>query len=534
MSIFTNIKKNPILAIFICLMIIIVSAIELPKINQAAINGDNGSDPTAVSLIKLNDYKKNSAITLDSGLVESINQADLRSQFSAPVESVNVALGDRVAKGQILVSLKNDDLAAQLDQAKAGLVSSQASLQIAENGARPQELEISETQVKQAALSLEAALRDSYAKADDSVRNHVDKFFLNPSSSSPDFRIIINSEGTTIQYGAIGNEQATLVEAKRVEMEKRLENWQKDLASMDGSADLSNHVKTAASNLEFLIDFLNDLSPLANTLTASNGAEKQVLDGYKGELSAARSTAAGSLASLLGSETSWKLAVQSLDLMKAGSTEEQLTQAKAMVAQAAASVAALEAQVEKTVVRTPIAGTISYLDARLGEVVSGGQLVASVVNPGALQIKTYASIEDLPNISVNDRVEIGDGRAVGYVYRISPAIDPSLKKAEAIVIVDKNSADSPIVVGQTVNLSIESKKSGSKTVYLLPVQAVKTNGASYVYAVSGENAVVSIPVAAGNLVGEKIEIWGDLDPDRSIISSVMGIAPGNKVIVNEQ
>ncbi|HOX29649.1 MAG TPA: HlyD family efflux transporter periplasmic adaptor subunit [Candidatus Paceibacterota bacterium] len=527
-------KKNPILTFFVCAVIIILILIQLPKIRQAAINGENARDAAAVSLITISDYKKTSSITLDSGLVESISQADLRSQFSAPVESVNVALGDRVAKGQILVSLKNDDLTAQLDQAKAGLVSSQASLQTAENGARPQELEISKTQARQAALSLEAALRDSYAKADDSVRNHIDKFFLNPSSSSPDFLIIINSEGTTIRYGAIGNEQAALAEAKRVEMEKRLNSWQQDLASMDGSADLSNHILTAASNLEFLIDFLNDLSPLANAITANNGAEKQVLDGYKSELSAARSAAAGSLASLLGSETSWKLAVQSLDLMKAGSTKEQLIQAKAMVAQAAASVEALEAQVEKTVIRTPIAGTISYLDARLGEVAAFGQLVASIINPGALQIKTYASIEDLPNIAINDRVEIGDGRAVGYVYRISPAIDPALKKAEAIVIVDKNSADSPIVAGQTVNLSIESKKSGSKTLYLLPIQAVKTNGASYVYAASGENTVVSIPVTVGNLVGETIEVWGDFNADQKIISSVMGIAPGNKVIISEQ
>ncbi len=536
MSLKTIFKKNLILLVFVLAAATILIAIELPKIKQAVIAGGTGSDAISVTLLAIGDYKKTAAITLDSGSVESVNQADLRSQFSAPAESVNVALGDKVVPGQILVSLKKTDIAAQLDQAKAGLANALASLQTVENGARSEDIAISRTQADQATLTLQAALRDSYAKADDAIRNHVDKFFLGADTQSPEFKIVINSANTSIQYGAVGSEQARLVAIKRVELEKRLNDWKADLAAINGSSDLSARVKTAAANLDFLIGFLNDLSPLANTLTTGNSAEKQILDGYKAELSAARSSAAGSLSSLLGTETSWILATQALNLKTAGATDEQLLQAKAMVAQAAAAVAVLEAQVEKTVIRAPITGRISYLDARAGEVISNGQLVASIVNPDALQVKTYASIADLPNITQNDLVKIGDGGNIaGTVYRISPAIDPNTKKAEIIVIVTKNNPGSPIVIGQTVSLSIESKKlNTARPVYLLPIQAVKTNGVSEVFAVGSDGLVFAIPVTAGNLVGEKIEVSGSLNPDQKILSSTMGIAPGDKVIISEQ
>ncbi len=536
MSLINLFKKNLILSVFILALTLVLIAIELPKIKQAASSGQISSDGPTVTLLKISDYQKTAAITLDSGSVESVNQADLRSQFSAPVESVNVALGDKVVTGQVLVSLKKTDIAAQLDQAKAGLANALASLQSVEKGARSEDIAISRTQADQATLSLQAALRDSYAKADDAIRNHVDKFFLGADTQSPEFKIVINSANTSIQYGAVGSEQARLVAIKRVELEKRLNDWKADLEAIDGSSDLSSGVKTAAANLDFLIGFLNDLSPLANTLTTDNSADKQTLDGYKAELSAARSSAAGSLSSLQGAETSWILATQALNLKTAGATNEQLLQAKAMVAQAAAAVAVLEAQVEKTIIRAPIEGRISYLDALTGEVISNGQLVASIVNPDALQIKTYASIADLPNITQNDLVKIGDGgNIVGTVYRISPAIDPNTKKAEILVIVTKNNPDSPIVIGQTVNLSIESKKSNTaQPVYLLPIQAVKTNGVSDVFAVSSNGLVFAIPVAAGDLVGEKIEVSGSLDPNQKIISSTIGIAPGDKVIISEQ
>ena len=66
------------------------------------------------------------------------------------------------------------------------------------------------------------------------------------------------------------------------------------------------------------------------------------------------------------------------------------------------------------------------------------------------------------------------------------------------------------------------------------IQAVKTNGVSDVFAVSSNGLVFAIPVAAGDLVGEKIEVSGSLDPNQKIISSTIGIAPGDKVIISEQ
>ena len=140
----------------------------------------------------------------------------------------------------------------------------------------------------------------------------------------------------------------------------------------------------------------------------------------------------------------------------------------------------------------------------------------------------YASGADLPNISVGDAAVVG-ANATGTVGRISPAIDPQSGKAEVIVSID-NTPAAPLV-GQTVTVSIESKKLAQTTpVYLLPIAAVKTNSLSYVFSVDENNLVFEIPVKTGALVGENIEVTTDVAPNTKIIASVMGLVPGEKVV----
>jgi RND family efflux transporter MFP subunit len=533
-NIYSTFKKNRLVIIFCATVLLIAVLAVSPRLKTPVSGDETGQSKTAVSLIPVKDYLDKKTIILDNGTVESVNQADLRSQFSAPAASVNVSLGDAVSTGQILVSMKNNDILAQLDQAKAGLAGARASLAASEKGARTEDIRLSETQLNQAKMALAVSIQNAYAESDDAIRNHVNKFFINPAGKSPEFLINVDAGTNSMQFGAIGSDASQKIGIKKVELEKRLNDWRDQINTLDSSSNPQPYLSAAKDNLNFIIDFMNDLSVLVNSLTTDNAtiAYKPALDGYKSELAGARSTIAGTQTSLLGAETSWKVASESLELKTAGATSEQLDQQKAQVAQAEASVAALEAQVEKTYVRAPIAGKISYLDARIGQLISGGQLVASIVNPDALQVKTYASENDFMNIAVNDPVLV-DEFVSGKVYKISPAIDPNAKKVEIIVLITQNSVDHPIVVGQTVTLSIQSAAaSGAEPIYLLPIQAVKTNGQSYLFSVDQNDAVYEIPVRTGSLAGEKIEVTGNIDPGLNIIDSAMSLAPGQKVSVS--
>lgn len=531
MSQLTFIKNNKSLVVFAVIASIAVIAVIGAKIKKEAATLTQNGQNKAVSLISVKDYLKEKSITLDAGTVEALNQADLSSQISAPITEIEAAIGDKVYAGQVLVSLKNGDILAQLDQAKAGLDAANAGLAALKKGARSEDIRIAQTQEEQSKVSLVAAIEDSYAKSDDAVRNHINKFFTDPTSKFPRFSITINSGTNQAKFGATDTDAADRINLQKVVLEQRLNDWQESLAKLGAADDPTEYLSQAKDDLNFIIDFMNNLSALANSLTSDNSTYKQILDGYKAELSGARSAVSGSLMSLFGAETGWKLAQQTLQLKIAGATPEQLQQQEAAVAQATAAVSALQAQVDKTYIKSPIAGRVSFIDARLGELVVPGQLIVSIVNPDVLQVKTYASEKDVPNISVGDEVLV-EGGVTGKIFRISPAIDPQTKKVEVIIAIDKKNALTSIVVGQTVSISIQSKiLAKSSPVYLLPIQAVKSNSQSYVFTVDENGTIVQIPVKTGNLAGENIEVTADFNSDLKIFASVIGLVPGQKVTI---
>ena len=514
MANFASIKKNWRLALLVATAIVIVAGIVGYRVRQNSEALNTGAAAPTVSLIAIKDYLQPAAITLDNGTVGSVSQADLRAQVSSPITQVDANLGDGVSAGQVIAAQKNDDLKAQLAQA-------QANLETAQTGDRPEDLAISQTQADQAKTALASAINDAYAKADDTIKNHIDKFFANPETANLQFFITIDAgAGGVIQFGANESDAQRRVEIEKVSLIAKMNDWEKSIAD---PVSIETNLSLAKSNLNYIIDFLNDMSAVANSLTSDSATYKQILDGYKTELSASRATISGTLSSLQGTETAWRIAAQTLALKQAGSTPEQLKLAQA-------AVDALTAQVEKTYIRAPFPGKISFLDAKIGELASPGQLVATVVNPGALQITTYASENDLPNIAIGDKVIIGGDSAAGIVSRVSPAIDPTTKKAQLIVSVANNDPDSPIIIGQTVTLQIQSKKLARTTpVYLLPIQAVRSNSEDFIYTVDQNNKVQQVPVTTHGLVGESIEVTGNLAPDLKIISSVSGLSAGDKV-----
>jgi len=63
------------------------------------------------------------------GTVEAVHDTDVGSRLMARVEAVHVAAGQRVAKGQLLVKLEDEDLKARVQQAAANLDRAKARLE---------------------------------------------------------------------------------------------------------------------------------------------------------------------------------------------------------------------------------------------------------------------------------------------------------------------------------------------------------------------------------------------------------------------
>jgi HlyD family secretion protein len=95
----------------------------------AATSGGTKIDPSKLAKVEKGDLAKSVVAT---GKIEPITKVEVKSKASGIVKKLYVDYGDRVKKGQILCELDRDEIQARVDQARAQLEASDASL----NGTR--------------------------------------------------------------------------------------------------------------------------------------------------------------------------------------------------------------------------------------------------------------------------------------------------------------------------------------------------------------------------------------------------------------
>ncbi|MDX2176195.1 MAG: efflux RND transporter periplasmic adaptor subunit [Candidatus Sumerlaeia bacterium] len=89
-----------------------------------------------------------------SGYIVPRERIELSPRFQATVEEILVGKGDKVAAGQVLVRLEDDEYAARLAQAQAEAGLAEAQLEEFRNGTRPEEVERARFRVSDAEAQL--------------------------------------------------------------------------------------------------------------------------------------------------------------------------------------------------------------------------------------------------------------------------------------------------------------------------------------------------------------------------------------------
>jgi len=95
----------------------------------AATSGGTKIDPSKLAKVEKGDLAKSVVAT---GKVTPITKVEIKSKASGIVKKLLVDAGDRVKKGQLLAQLDKDEIAAQVEQSRAGLQAAEASLKSAE------------------------------------------------------------------------------------------------------------------------------------------------------------------------------------------------------------------------------------------------------------------------------------------------------------------------------------------------------------------------------------------------------------------
>lgn len=503
MSIFTYIKSHTILASAIAIVVVAGVIIAGRVSSRSQATDTSQSNIKKVSLVSAQSFRTGLSTVPADGTVESVSQVDLKAQVSAPLAIVNVSVGDTVYAGQAIVSLQNADIRAQLDQARAAL-------------------QLAQGQYSSGGISLDTArknvidkIRDAYSKSDEVVHMQLDAFLLNNAGSSLQLYTFIIDSSLSSKIRGTHIDLATILRDWKTKVDE-LSNSPSEIVISSAISLSEKNLAIVNAHLDLVSKGLNDAAKIAG------GSELLVINGWQATVTGARASITSAITSMTAAESSFSNAGVSL-----GSS------ANAQVSVAQAGVKNLEAQLAKTIIISPISGKVAALPLRVGELASPGQLIATIVGGGGLQVKAYASGEDLTKIKVGSRAKV-QGTIPGTVVSVAPSVSQLNKKVEVKISIT-DSTSSGLVIGQNVPVLIDVIPTASDVagrVYVVPIQNVKIiPGEAFVFTVDADSKIVQHAVVLGAVQGGFIEVKSGLTDDMQIVSPVYELVEGQIVSV---
>jgi len=428
-----------------------------------------------------------------TGKVTSLSQASVLAQTSGEVVRLAHALGDYVGAGDVIASFENSGQRAAVLQAQGAYDAAQAALAKS----------IGSTAQNSQITSL-TSLQSAYAALDDAIHVRADQLFTNAKTSSPDLALTVPDSALVMtlktERAAL---EATLADARSLATNASPENVTANSAAMLA------HVREVRVFLDNLIQAVNETSQSQSTSAAT-------LSAYQASLAIARTEVVGAQSSVTGAKVSYD--------------SNDLAAVQASVKQAQGVLAAAQSGLEKTVVRSPISGTIVSLPVTEGSYVPAFTQMAIVSNPGALYIDTHVTPDDAKTLAVGNRAIIDIGTQ-GIITFVAPAIDPTTGKIEVKIGIQGDYR--ALTDGSIVNVALERVHAPTKVTgadLTIPIVAVKmTPNGPVAFSVGTTSALVALPVALGSILGDRIMIRSGLTPDILIVTDARGLSEGQTV-----
>ncbi len=508
MVIFSILRKHVVISTAVALLAIMIAVIAGRSLKQP-VSTINTTSAKLVTTVNVSSFRQGNIVVSANGVVEAHSQADLKSQTSAPISVINVSIGQSVYTGQTLMELSNSDIRAQLAQAEASLALAQGQY---DTGA------VSLDSAKQAAIE---KIKDAYIKTYDAIATQADT-------------VLYNNDGNGGRLASFSSDRALTNDILTFDLELRgiFLDWKalNDTLTVSTSTDA---IKAAAAfaqkNMTIANSLLNNMSTLMNTLTYSaTPTFMTLLNTWKSTVTAAHNSVSAAQQSLTAASQA----------LNTGNSSQGST-ARAQIAAAQAGVDNLRAQLAKTIISSPIAGKISALPLREGELASPGTLLATVIgNENGLRIKAYVSGEDLSRIKIGSTVAVQGAPSKGIVSNVAPGVDSTTKKAEVdIDVLDSNTTG--LVIGRNVSILISPahtapgiSTSSASLNYLLPIQNVKiVPGAAYVFTVDQDSKIHRNDVMLGDIQGDFVEVTQGLSDDMNIVTPIYELDEGQVVRV---
>lgn len=372
-------------------------------------------------------------------------QVKIGSQITGRIKYLYADVGTKVKAGDVIAELDLPDVKAQLAQSKANLQAAEVRLAQQESGVGLQQTntESEIIQAKSAVSSADAAYKQAVKTAELQVGT-AEASVKQANANAINARLYLSRQKELYEKGYVAAQDVDNAQAQADVAEAQLDTARKNLDLTRSTTE--TNVKTAQ----------NALANANAALESANAGTVQ--NEIKGQ---------------------------------------QVAEARAAVAQAKAQVQYQEAQYAKTVIRSPIAGTVLSMSVQQGETIAAG-----------LSAPTLIRVTDLNKLQVNvfvDETDIG-GISIGQPAFITVDAYPNKKFRGNVTKIAAGATLQQNIVTYDTAISIDNREgllmpdmtatatidiSVHKDVLVVPIEAVKfgNNGDKTVNIMEGSEVV---------------------------------------------
>lgn len=464
------------------------------------------------------------ATVLPAGQVTSVTDLELSFKASDTVRAVNVAVGDKVKKGQILATLNNGDELGALTQAQGAYRAAQAAYQRTVEGATSEEVALAEVNLKNATRDLENTTKQQAILVANAKRTLYSGGLVATSGTSTSGSYAIASAPTI--SGTYRGEDDTYTVTVYGSGDGLYFTVTTDKNADSGSAPVNTSAPVALGTKGLYIQFSPGFTD-TNTRwkikipNTESTAYTNNYNAYQSALENERSAIASAQAVVDTRQAE-------LNLKKAAARPADLDARQADILSAQGRLQTAQAAYENTVLRAPADGTITRVDVKVGEQAQPQQVVMVLQDISNLYLEANVNEANIGSIALGQPVEFTlDAFSKDRIFRGSVIhIDPGATENNGIVNykikVALSETDPMIKPGMNADMTVITYE--AKGVIAIPKVAVVAKG---------ETSTVKVVHGTKKYTTEerKVTLGSMVDGNKVIITS--GLQEGDIVLISE-
>lgn len=435
--------------------------------------------------------------------IQSVSEAKISPEIGGRISRVRASLGAKVSAGQVLAEIENASQRAALLQAEGALDAAKAA---AENQG---------SSLESAKGSAVTTLLNAYAAVNSAIDDAVGQIFS-------------DSESTYSRFTVSSRDTAALatIESQRPRMMQISNRAEAEASTLTVASNLEVELATTEAELREVRIYVDTVLKALNAGVERDDVSASTISGYVAAVTAARTAVTSSLAAI----TSARAALETARTNAEGGAT--VSASDATIKQAEGAYQAALANLEKTIIRTPISGTLNNFTIKLGDTVAPSQQVAIVSNNAALEAVAYVTEEDRGRIKVGDAVTI-EGDLKGTITKIAPALDPVTRRIEVRIGLPE-SVTGTLTNGQSVRVELAQSTTEAKPIegpISIPITALKMEANRTIVFIVQDGKLAASAITIGKLSGDTVQVTEGLSLDSQIVVDARGLKEGAEVHV---